>query len=67
MNTIVDTTGLYGTVLHYALTIAIVGSTMVYFVYLWYKGRLDLDEGPKWQMLSQDQSANSPENEEPHE
>lgn len=56
MNVIVDTTGLYGTILHYAFTIAIVGSAMIYFVYLWFKGRLDMDESPKWQMLNGSES-----------
>lgn len=64
MSATVDPSGLYGTVMHYALTIAIVGSSMIYFVYLWHKGRLDMDEEPKWQMLNPDRPQTD---EEPHD
>jgi len=48
---IVDNIGLYGSVLHYALTIAFMGSAFLLFCYFWKKGRLDFDEEPKIQML----------------
>lgn len=55
-----DSAGAYGSILNYSLTIAIVGSAMLLFVYFWIKGRLDMDEEPKLQMMSN-------ENEENHE
>jgi len=48
---VIDGTGLYGAVLHYAMTIALVSSALLFFIYFWFKGRLDLDENPKWQMM----------------
>ena len=40
---------------HYALVIAFVGSAFLIFLYLWGKGRLDMDEGPKFQMMQEDE------------
>jgi len=51
----VDGGGVYGSVLHYSLTIALVGSAFLLFLYLWGKGRLDMDEGPKFQMMQGDE------------
>lgn len=55
-----DGAGAYGSILNYSLTIAVVGSAMFIFIYLWKKGRLDMDEEPKIQMMSK-------ENEDHHE
>lgn len=48
---VMDGGGVYGQVLHYSLTIAFVGSAFLIFLYMWYKGRLDMDEEPKLQMM----------------
>jgi hypothetical protein len=50
----IDGIGVYGSILHYALLIAIVGSTLFIFIYLWCKGRLDMDESAKDQMMKGD-------------
>lgn len=50
----IDGIGIYGAVLHYSLLIALVGSTFLIFVYLWCKGRLDMDEGAKERMMKGD-------------
>lgn len=46
-----DTSGVYGGILHYALIFATVGSALLAFIYFWSKGRLDMDEEPKLQMM----------------
>lgn len=48
---VIDLGGVYGTALHYGLVVAFVGSAFLIFLYLWRKGRLDMDEEPKHQML----------------
>lgn len=48
---IVDPSGIYGAVFHYAFVIAFVGSAFMLFLYLWKIKRLDMDEEPKFQML----------------
>lgn len=48
---LVDNIGLYGSVMHYALTIAFTCSAFLLLLYFWKRGRLDFDEEPKWQML----------------
>jgi len=50
---IVDGIGVYGNFLHYALVISLVGSAFLIFLYLWRKERLDMDEGPKFQMMEE--------------
>jgi hypothetical protein len=52
---ILDGAGLYGGMLHFALCLAFVGSALLFLVYFWKKGRLDMDEGPKWQMMEIDE------------
>lgn len=46
-----DGGGVVGYTLHYALVIAMVGSALLLFLYLKRKGRLDMDEEPKFQMM----------------
>lgn len=58
--TMLDSAGAYGSILNYSLTIAIVGSAMLLFIYFWIQGRLDMDEEPKLQMMLN-------ENEDHHE
>lgn len=48
---ILDPSGVYGEVLHYSMIIAFVGSALLIFLHLWKKGKLDMDEEPKLQML----------------
>ena len=50
-----DSSGVYGGIFHYSLIIALVAGAFFAFLYFWSKGRLDLDEEPKWQMLNQDE------------
>jgi hypothetical protein len=52
---VIDGSGIYGTLFHYSLVIAFVGSAFLAFIYLWKKGRLDMDEEPKFQMLKSDE------------
>jgi hypothetical protein len=52
--------GVCGSFVHYALIIALVGSAFLIFLYLWKKGRLDMDEDPKIQMLKDDESKDKP-------
>ena len=47
----VDGGGVQGSILYYSLTIAYVGSAFLVFIYLYSKGKLDMDEGPKNQMM----------------
>lgn len=49
-----DSSGVYGGILHYSLVFAIVGSSLLIFLYLWSKGRLDMDEAPKIEMMRDD-------------
>lgn len=51
-----DTSGVFGGIFHYALIFALVGSAFLSFIYFWSKGRLDLDEEPKMQMMREDQT-----------
>ena len=52
--TVLDGGGIYGEVLHYSLLISFFASALLVFIYLWSKGRLDMDEEPKMQMLEED-------------
>lgn len=46
-----DPFGIYGMVLHYGLIVFVVGSAFLLFIYLWYKGRLDMDQEPANRMV----------------
>lgn len=48
-----DGAGLHGSIFHYAFVMAFVGSAFLIFLYLWRNGRLDMDEGPKHQMMQE--------------
>lgn len=52
---VIDGFGIYGTVLHYALVLLFVGSAFIIFFYLWKKGRLDMDEEAKFEMMKSDE------------
>lgn len=51
-----DGIGIYGMVFHYSFIFALMGGAALVFIYLWRKGRLDMDEDPKMQMLERDES-----------
>jgi hypothetical protein len=51
----IDQTGVYGSILHYSLIIFFMGGALLIFLYLWRKGRLDMDEEPKIQMMKDDE------------
>lgn len=53
-----DSSGVYGGILHYSLVFAIVGSSLLAFLYFWSKGRLDMDESPKIQMMRDEEEIN---------
>ena len=46
-----DGSGDYGGIFHYSMIFAFVGSALLSFIYFWRKGRLDMDEEPKIQMM----------------
>jgi hypothetical protein len=49
--TVLDGGGVYGHVLHYSLIFAMIGSAILVFLHLRRKGKLDMDEDPKLQMM----------------
>lgn len=55
LSTELDWSGIYGGIFHYAMIIAFAGSALLAFLYFWYKGRLDMDEEPKLQMMREDE------------
>lgn len=61
----IDGAGVYGSFLHYGLVIAFVGSALMAFLYCWQKGKLNMDEEPKFQMMQLDNQ--SKQVEETHE
>ncbi|MFI5343407.1 MAG: hypothetical protein ACHQUC_04205 [Chlamydiales bacterium] len=63
---ILDGFGVYGSTLHSALVVAFVGSAFILFLYLWKKGRLDMDEEAKHQMM-QDGSETLEKKEDRHD
>lgn len=46
--------GISGSILHYGFTFATMSTASIVFMILWKKGRLDMDEEPKMQMLRKD-------------
>ncbi len=48
---VIDSFGVYGHMLHYSMIIAMVGSAFLIFLYLWGKGRLDMDDEASIQMM----------------
>jgi hypothetical protein len=48
---VLDGNGECGSLAHYAFIIALVGSAFLIFLYLWKKGKLDMDEEPKLRMM----------------
>ena len=52
--TTLDGFGIHGMALHYATIFLFVGTAALAFAYFWQKGRLDMDETPKFQMLNEE-------------
>lgn len=52
---VIDGAGVYGSLFHYGFVIAFVGSAFLIFLYLWRRGRLDMDEEPKFQMMQEEE------------
>lgn len=50
-----DETGVFGSLLHYSLIILFMGGALLIFLYLWRKGRLDMDEEPKYEMMEDEE------------
>lgn len=48
---IIDGIGVYGNYLHFSLVIIFVGTAFLIFLYLWKKGRLNMEEDAKYQMM----------------
>ena len=51
----VDSTGIHGLVMHYALLFAFFGGALISFVVLMCKKRLDLSEDPKYDVFDDEQ------------
>lgn len=60
----IDGYGIQGMVLHYGLIAFLVGSALLLFLYLWYKGRLDMDDEPANQMIKMSEDHPEEDNEE---
>ena len=48
---VLDGGGVTSYLVYYSMVCALVGSTLLVFIYLWFKGRLDMDEEAKYQMM----------------
>ena len=55
LSTELDWSVIYGGIFHYGMIIAFAGSALLAFLYFWSKGRLDMDEEPKVQMMREDE------------
>lgn len=51
---ILDGSGIYGELLHFAFAALFFGGALMIFLQLWKKGRLDMDEEPAVRMLYDD-------------
>lgn len=52
---LLDSTGVTGVVFQTCTGVALISTAAVVLIRLWRKGRLDMDEGPKMQMLESDE------------
>lgn len=52
---VLDGFGIYGSFYHYSMVLAFVGSAFLIFLRLWWKGQLHMDEGPKLQMMQEEE------------
>ena len=51
----IDSIGIYGLVVHYALLFSFFGGALIMFVYLMCKKRLDMSEDPKYHLFEDDE------------
>ncbi|MCB1113269.1 MAG: hypothetical protein KDK62_00755 [Chlamydiia bacterium] len=51
-----DSFGIYGMAADYAMILFFFGLASIAFFYFWWKGRLDMDEESKYQMLNSEES-----------
>ena len=58
VNPNMDGSGVYGSIFYWAFTIAFCGSALLLFLYLWRKGRLDMDQEPAERMLKEEKDDN---------
>lgn len=49
-----DSFGITGMIADYALVIFFFGFALIAFSYFWWKGRLDMDETAKYQMMEEE-------------
>jgi len=59
--------GVCGSFVHYAFILAFVGSAFLIFLYLWKKGKLDMDEEPKIKMMEDSMEEKQDPKEKDHE
>lgn len=52
---VLDGGGECGSITHYVFILTLVGSAFLIFLYLWRKGKLDMDEEPKHTMMNDEQ------------
>ena len=57
---ILDGGGVTGYIMYYSFVIALMGSTLLVFIYLWRKDRLDMSEEIKIRMLLADEDILEP-------
>ncbi len=50
----IDSFGLTGLIMDYAMIIAFSGSTAILFLYFWKKGTLNFEEDAKYEMMEED-------------
>lgn len=53
---LIDGFGIYGNILHYGIVLSLIGSALLVFIYLACKGKLNMDEDPKFEMMESNQS-----------
>ena len=51
---IIDGIGALGNYMHFGLVSCLVGSAFLIFMYLWKKGKLDMEEDAKYEMMRSD-------------
>ena len=55
---ILDGIGIYGSIVHFSFAGLFFSAALLIFLYLWRKGKLDMDESPAEQMLEDDPKKN---------
>lgn len=53
---VIDNGGVYGSLLHYVFVLFFVSTAFLVFFYLWWNGKLSMDEGPKYRMMDDDEA-----------